>query len=33
MIADKFRTVSTCVAALFVSALMIAATTSTPFVA
>lgn len=33
MIADKFRTVSTCVAAMFVSALMIAATTSTPFVA
>ena len=33
MTADKFRNVSTMVAALFVSVLMVAATTSMPIVA
>lgn len=33
MIADKFRTFSTVFAAMFVSAMLVAATTSTTFVA
>jgi hypothetical protein len=32
MIAGKFRTYSTCFAALFVSALLVAATTTTPMI-
>lgn len=32
MIADKLRTVSTCFAAMFVSAMLVAATTSAPLV-